>query len=172
MSAVDALRLAQENGVHLEVEGVDLILVADREPAPRVLEAIRHHKADIVALLTVSEDDWAAEDWRVFYDERAGIAEFNGEQTRADAEAMAFECCVMEWLWRNPPLASGAERCAHCGKPLGEPGRGGLAYLTAAGAHTWPHSGCHGDWTARRRAEAVAALAILGLPTNGGILGP
>ena len=54
-------------------------------------------------------------------------------------------------------------RCAHCGQPLGELGRDGLPFLTGDGGHTWLHSGCHGDWTARRRAEAVAALAILGL---------
>ena len=41
MSAVEALRLAEENGVHLGVAGTDLILDADREPAPSVLEAIR-----------------------------------------------------------------------------------------------------------------------------------
>ncbi len=27
----------------------------------------------------------------------------------------------------------------------------------------WLHSGCHGDWTAQRRAHAAAALAIHGL---------
>ncbi len=53
--------------------------------------------------------------------------------------------------------------CAHCGKPLGEPGRDGLPYLTGDGGHTWLHSGYHGDWTAKRRAEVVAALAILSL---------
>ena len=111
MSAVDALRLAQENGVHLEVEGVDLILVADREPAPRVLEAIRHHKADIVALLTASEDDWTAEDWRAFFEERVGIAQFDGGLPRPEAEARAFECCLVEWLNRPSPNTDPG-RCA------------------------------------------------------------
>ncbi len=36
MSAVEVLRLARENGVRLGVAGADLILDADREPAPRV----------------------------------------------------------------------------------------------------------------------------------------
>ncbi len=104
-----------------------------------------------------------AEDWRAFFDERAGIAEHDGGLSRIDAERQAFECCVMEWLWRNPPPASGSERCAHCGEPIGEPGRDGLPFLTGDGGHAWLHSGCHGDWTARRRARAVAALAIHGL---------
>lgn len=111
---------------------------------------------------------WDAEDWRAYFDERAGIAEHDGGLARADAEQRAFECCVMEWLWRNPPLASGPERCAHCGEPLAEPGRDSLPYLTGDGGHPWLHSGCHGDWTAQRRAEALAALAILGLRLRAG----
>ena len=108
--------------------------------------------------------EWDAEDWRAFFEERAGIAaEHDDGLSRADAEQRAHECCVMEWLWRNPPPASGPERCAHCGKPLGEPGRNGLPYLTGDGGHTWLHNGCHGDWTARRQARAAAALSIHGL---------
>ncbi len=106
---------------------------------------------------------WNADDWQAHFDERAGIAEHDGGLSRADAEQRAFECCVVEWLWRKPPLASGPERCAHCGQPLGELGRDGLPFLTGDRGHVWLHDGCHGDWTAQRRAEAVAALAILGL---------
>ncbi len=163
MSAVEALRLARENGVRLGVAGADLILDADREPAPRVLEALRRHKAGIVALLTAAQGDWSAEDWRAFFDERAGIAEHDGGMSRAAAARQAFECGVMEWLWRNPPPASGPERCAHCREPLGEPGRDGLPCLTGAGGPTWLHSSCHGDWMARRRGEAEAALTALGV---------
>ncbi len=100
------------------------------------------------------------QDWQAYFDERAGIAEHDGGLSRTDAERQAFECCVVEWLWRNPPPASGPERCAHCGEPLGEDG---LPFLTGAGGHVWLHSGCHGDWTAQRRAEAVAALEGFGI---------
>ncbi len=106
---------------------------------------------------------WYPDDWRAYFDERAGIAEHDGGLERADAERQAFECCISEWHWRNPPPASGPERCAHCGKPLGEPGRDSLPYLTGDGGHTWLHSGCHGDWMRQRRAEAVTALEGLGL---------
>ncbi len=106
---------------------------------------------------------YGAEDWQAYFDERAGIAEHDGGLARADAERQAFECCVMEWLWQHPPTASRPERCAHCSQPLGEIGRDGLPYLRGDGGHVWLHSGCHGDWTAQRRDEAVAALAILGL---------
>ena len=71
MNAAETLRMARENGVRLGVAGADLILDADQEPTHQVLDAIRHHKAGIVALLTSPEDDWKAADWQVFYNERA-----------------------------------------------------------------------------------------------------
>ena len=163
MNAVEALCMARESGVHVGIAGTDLILDANQEPASPVLEALRRHKAEIVALLTVADGDRTAEDWREFFDERAGNAEHDGGLPRDDAERQAFECCVMEWRCQHPPPASGPERCAHCGEPIGEPGRDGLPFLTGAGGHTWLHSICHGDWTTQRRVEAVAALAIHGL---------
>lgn len=51
MSAADALRLARENGIHVGVDGADLVLEAAREPAPAVLETIARHKAEIIAAL-------------------------------------------------------------------------------------------------------------------------
>ncbi len=116
-----------------------------------------------VAISAPRRSTWDAEDWRAFFEERAGIAEHDGGLYRTDAERQAYECCVMEWLWQHPPTTSGPERCAHCGGPMGEPGRDGLPFLTGDGGHAWLHSGCHGDWTAQRRAEAVAVLAGHGL---------
>ncbi len=107
--------------------------------------------------------EWDAEDWHAYFDERAGVAEHDGGLSRADAEQRAYECCVAEWLWQRPPPASGPERCAHCREPLGEPGRDGLPFLTGAGGHTWLHCGCHAPWMKRRRGEAEAALAALGV---------
>jgi len=63
MNAVEALRLAQENGIRLGIAGADLILDAEREPAPAVLEALRRYKEGIVALLVADHEDWTAEDW-------------------------------------------------------------------------------------------------------------
>ena len=57
------------------------------------------------------------------------------------------------------PLMAGNLRIKH----LDGPGRDDLPFLTGGDRHMRLNSGCHGDWTAQRRAEAVAALAILGL---------
>ncbi len=80
---------------------------------------------------------------------------------RPDAERRAFECCVVELLWRNPPPASGPERCAHCDNGLGE--YDGVPFLTGDGGHVWLHSGCHGEWMAHRRQVATETLMRMGI---------
>lgn len=161
MNAAEALCLAREHGVHVGVAGTDLILDANQEPESHVLEALRRHKAGIVTLLAA--DGWTAEDWRVFYDERAGILEFDGELSRPEAEARTFECCLVEWLNRHPQ-PSDPGRCAWCGQseeesdcvivpPFGTKNHG----------HTWLHHYCWQDWSGQRRAEAEQALTTLGI---------
>ncbi len=63
MSATETIRMTEASGIRFGVEGADLILDADREAAPRVLEAIRRHRAGIVALLTAADGDRTVEDW-------------------------------------------------------------------------------------------------------------
>ena len=77
MSAAAAIRLARENGIRLGISGDELILDATTKPPNEVIETIRNHKADIVALLSVSGLAWDSEDWLAFYGERAGIGEFD-----------------------------------------------------------------------------------------------
>ena len=146
MSAVQALRMAQENGIRLGIAGADLILDAEREPAPAVLEAIRRHKEEIVALLVADHDDWTAEDWQAFFDERAGIAEYNGGVSRPEAEARAFEWCITEWTNRNPE-PSPPDRCAWC-KKQDNSGISVVPFGTQDHGHTWLHPEC---WEANGR---------------------
>ena len=163
MRAIEALRIARESGVRLGVAGADLILDADREPAPQVLEAIRRHKAGIVALLTAADGDWTKKDWRTFFDERAGSAEFDSGQTRADAEAVAFECCIVEWLNRHRERFD-PDHCAWCEKPDRD-GHAVVPFGTESNNHTWLHPECWKDWSQDRREIAQQALAAMGLST-------
>jgi len=102
MSAVETLREARAVGIHLEVEGEDLLLEASAPPPTAVLDALSQHKTEIVAILRRGHDCWSSEDWRLFFKERAEMAEFAGGLPRNKAEARAFECCIIEWLNRNP----------------------------------------------------------------------
>jgi hypothetical protein len=78
MSAAAALRAAHDAGIGLHVDGVDLVLEASAPPPAAILDLLSRHKADLIALLRSGDDGWSVEDWRAFYDERAGIAEFDG----------------------------------------------------------------------------------------------
>ena len=100
MSAVEALKAARAAGIELALDGDDLTLSAASAPPAAVLDALSRHKAEVVALLRPGRDGWSVEDWQVYFDERAGVAEFDGGLPRGAAEAKAFECCVVEWLNR------------------------------------------------------------------------
>lgn len=109
--------------------------------------------------------DWSAEDWQVLFDERAAIAEFDGGLPPEEAESRAFACCVVEWLNRHPcPSAPG--RCAHC---CGWESHGAvvLPFGTEPGTHVWLHADCWSTWYHARQAEAVAAMAAMGIHEPG-----
>ena len=159
MSAAETIRMAEASGIRLGVEGADLVLDADLEPPVDVVNAIRQDKAGIIELLAPPGDRWTAEDWRAFYDERIAIAEHDGGQSRAEAEETAYECCVIEWLNRNPaPSEPGS--CAWCSEDEG-PDSTIVAFGTEDAGHAWLHSHCWSDWYDHRREEAIHVLAAM-----------
>jgi hypothetical protein len=102
VSAAFALESARAAGIRMAIDGDDLVLEAPAQPPEAVISLLAHHKVDILRQLRRTENDWPPEDWQVFFDERAGIAEFDGGVGRAEAEARAFDCCVAEWINRHP----------------------------------------------------------------------
>ena len=138
MSAAKAVMEARAAGIRLGVEGNDVVLDAAAPPPPAVLDLLSRYKTAIVLWLRPGADGWSAEDWQVFFDERAGIAEFDGGLPRDQAEARAIVCCVAEWLYRNS-VFSEPGRCLGCGReeclhdPLPPIG-------IAAAGQTWLHS--------------------------------
>jgi hypothetical protein len=161
MSAAEALNAAHAAGVSVRIDGNDLLLEAPVEPPREVIDLLSRNKAGIVKLLCPAGDDWSAEDWRAFFDERAGIAEFDGGQSREQAEVTAFESCVVEWLNRNPSK-SDPNRCAWCGNSDKE-GHAIVPFGTESPGHTWLHPECWHGWHQQRRAKAAAAIGDLGI---------
>jgi hypothetical protein len=164
MSAIAALEAARAAGVRLKVEGDDLVLEACEEPPSSLLELVSLNKVGIVTMLRPGCDGWSADDWFAFFDERAGIAEFDGGLTRPEAEARAFECCIVEWLNRNamhspPGQCLGCGGCEYAHDPL-------LPYGIESFGQMWLHSRCwprtavNGGFTGKSRA-APSTLAIL-----------
>jgi len=155
MSAAAVLRAARAAGVELAIDGNDLLLDAATMPPASVVDALRRHKAEVVAMLRPGRDGWSAEDWQAFFDERAGIMEFDGRMSRTEPEAQALACCIVEWLNRNPtPSAPG--RCAWCDQA---DSRVVLPYGVEPGTHIWLHAECWPEWQDTRRSQAREALA-------------
>jgi hypothetical protein len=157
--AMKALEAARAAGVMVRIEGNDLILRAPARPVPAVLHALSRYKAEIIALMQQESQWWSVEDWRAFFNERAGIAEFDGGRPRAEAEAQAFTCCVVEWLNRNS-VRSSPERCFACGdsEHAHDPV---LPYGVEPAGYCWLHSRRWPAWSGTRESEAVAALAAM-----------
>jgi hypothetical protein len=114
VSAADAMKAAQDTSVTVRLDGDDLVLEAAVPPPSYVLDLLLLHKAGVVAMLRLDKDGWSIEEWQALYDERAGIAEFDGGLPRREAEALAFEHCVAEWLMRHP-VRSSSGLCLGCG---------------------------------------------------------
>jgi len=165
MSAAEALRAAEAAGVTVMFDGEGLLLEANAEPPQAVLDLLACHKLSILAQLRSSRDGWTAEDWQARFDERAGFLEHDDGLSRAAAEVQAFECCIAEWLNRNP-IFSLAGRCVWCGRPE-SPGAVVVPFGTEPGMHAWLHAGCWPAWYQRRQEEAVLALRGMGITMSG-----
>ena len=163
MSAAEALRAARAAGLCVTADGESLVLEARTQPPASVLNGLAQHKAGVLTLLRPGRDGWSAADWRAFFDERAGMAEFDGGLSRAKAEALAFDCCVVEWLNRNPAWSEFG-RCLKCGRGenAGDPL---LPFGTEPGGHAWVHGKCWQAWHRARQDEAIMALRAMGIET-------
>jgi hypothetical protein len=119
--------------------------------------------ADITALRRSQGDEWSTKDWRAFFDERVGIAEFDGGLPRPQAEGRAYKACLAEWLDQHPVSSKVDDGCRVCGA-TDRPNDSLLPIGLGSGLErTWLHRDCVPAWRAARMAEAVAALAKLGV---------
>jgi len=159
-AAKDILDRARFHGLEIEVRGDRLKVRSTQKPPDDLLTALKAHKLELIALLKPANDDWSAEDWHAFFDERAAIGGHDGGLDPPNAEAQAFESCISEWINQHPPEPTGSERCAYCGQAFGE--YDGLPYRTEGG-HVWLHDTCHAPWSEALRAEAARALMEVGV---------
>jgi hypothetical protein len=165
MSPIEVIERAAEGGVLIALSPSGRISAKGVQSAiDRWLPAIRQNKAAIIGLLRPGGDGWSAGEWQAFFDERAGIAEVDGGLSRARAEGRALEWCLAEWLIRNPAFSS-PDGCFGCGG--GEHPHNRLLPVGIGGTgQVWLHSRCQPVWYAGRRAEAIVALAAMGIAAS------
>ena len=108
---------------------------------------------------------WNAEDWQVFFDERASILKQDDGLTRQSAESRAFECTIVEWLNRHPH-ASDPGYCAWCAAAETSDAHI-VPFGTSEVGHCWLHPACWRPWHDERRQSAIAALAVFGIGKSG-----
>src|SRR5215207_854624 len=156
-----------QRGITLEAHGTDLIVEGPtRELTDDLVVTLKALKADLLAALE-PDAGWKPEDWRAYLDERAGIREHDGKLPRVEAERLAFEDTISQWLCRHPlPARLSEQGCVHChglhreADPL-------LPFL-ASGGHTWVHDRCHAKWLAHRREQARRDLLLVLAADAGG----
>ena len=100
---------------------------------------------------------WESDDWRQFYEERAAVLEYDHELPKSEAEARAWEWCIVEWLNQHP-APSEPDRCAWCDKPE----KVGMIVPFGVEA-TWLHHDCWKPWHKKRSQEAASVMTKLGI---------
>jgi hypothetical protein len=161
ISATDALEAARHSGVHIRLDGDDLVLEAPSAPPPAVLDALSRHKVSIIALLAPANNSPTAQDWLDFFDKRAAFFECNVGLSRHLAQVEAFKACVARWLNQNP-VTSPAGRCIVCGGS-DQPDDAVIPYGTTPPGAAWLHGQCWPLWSRERINQAAAALARFGI---------
>ncbi len=168
-AVAEIIREVEAAGGNLAANGNRLEVSAPCPLPRRLVDDLRRSKADVLTFLSGGRVTWDAADWREWFEERAGVLEFDAGFPRLEAERRAYEHAIMEWLNRNPPVVD-PDRCAGCGRATDE----AKTDWRPLGDGTTVHFGdayglrCFEAHGTKRREEAVAALAALGLvPADG-----
>jgi hypothetical protein len=101
---------------------------------------------------------WDATDWQEYFDERAGIYEYDGKLSRPDAERQAFDACISHWMNKNPPAHTDINTCPQCNGAINVQLNNSTAILIGNGGHIWLHDKCWAGCLERRKAEAISVL--------------
>jgi hypothetical protein len=143
-------------GVTLSKHGDEIMLDGPEAVLTDALVGkLRALKPDLLRTL----EHWDSADWQAFYDERASIAEFDGQASRLVAEQDAYECCIVEWLNRHPETSIPGQ-CAGCGQ---FDGSDHVVVPFGTDHHIWLHPECWPEWHNERRLQAIAALRAMGI---------
>jgi hypothetical protein len=155
-------------GITIDTQGAQLILDG---PAAHltdtVVAQVRAFKEELLRLLDPDNNhsSWDVESWQAYFDERAGVREYDGRHERTEAERLALEDTITHWLRFNLLLTPDPRHaCIHCNR-VGQPGNPLVAAPAGCG-HAWVHEWCWTSWSNARQHEAYEVLRRMGLKTK------
>jgi hypothetical protein len=118
----------------------------------------RDNKQEVMDAILAAETE--PDRWRRIFAEKIEIIVTIRDLSQASAEAEAFRHVVVEYLNETHPNTD-PRVCAHCAGP-DLPLTPTLPFGVGE-RHAWLHEPCWAAWRERRWAEAVAALAAIGI---------
>jgi hypothetical protein len=152
------MALAEKRGVTLEVFLGKLRLRAESEPDESLVRLLRDNKQAVIEAFLAAETEPAR--WRRRLAEKIETIVTIRGLSQASAKAEAFKHVVIEYMDETHPDTD-PRVCAHCHGPNLP-----LTPTVPIGVgerHAWLHQRCWEPWSERRRAEAVVALAKMGI---------
>lgn len=170
MNAQAILRELRRLGVTIEAQGTQLILDGPIEAlTDEAINQLRAAKSQLLQLLDpiAGCSRWNPEEWQAYFDERAAIQEFDGGHSPKEAERLALEDTITQWLrLAPPPVPNSSDACIHCGRSE-QPGNS-LFSLLVGGNHLHVHDWCWTAWIGARRNNAREALSNIGIRIDQG----
>jgi hypothetical protein len=158
MTGAEIIALARKQGVAVEVCCGKLRVHAESEPDEGLVRLLRDNRMAVIDAFLAAETE--NDRWRRTLAEKVEtIMQLRG-MTRHDAEREAFQQIVIAYMDETYPNTD-PRVCAHC-RGLDLP----LTPTVPFGAgdrHAWLHQRCWEPWSERRRTEAIAALAAMGI---------
>jgi hypothetical protein len=162
MTGAEIIALAKKRGVTLEIFFDKLRVCSEGKPDESLVRLLRDNKQAVMDSILAAETP--PERWRRLFAEKVDtLMQFLG-LPRLEAEREAFRHIVIEYSNKTHPNTD-PNRCAHCGKP--ETPDATLLPIGWGERHAWLHSPCVESWRQKRREQAAARLAAMGIVEPG-----
>jgi hypothetical protein len=170
MNTARLLETARAAGLSLEVADGNLVVEADDDPSPELINELRQHKAELIAVLlrvalptpAVGNREGYQSDaawWRDLYATRTGHW-FHGERRWHEAEGLAWSELQDRWNRAHGERVS-SEICSGCRRPIGM--EAALDLVDGNRVHDRVEHDCLTHHGARWHAAATRALIAMGL---------
>ncbi len=162
MNAADLMAEAVADGLAFSVSATGALQVKEgREALQHWLPAIRQEKEAILAMLRADQRFADQGQWRAYFDATVAASRTKAGMSGERAARNAYACCIAEWLDRT--FEGSAEGlCALLGD-CRHPHSRLVPYGLEETGYVWLHPECRPLWAARRKLEAVSALAAAGV---------